>query len=87
MTYCVSDDFVRDRNKGSVNIVKEWIKHSGYDRTRPLRAEIGSASDKGSLKCFTEEGCIPATAENMQVVYRVFDGGHRHAACVELQGR
>ena len=58
MTYCVSDDFVRDRNKGSVNIVKEWIKHSGYDRTRPLRAEIGSARDKGSLKCFTEEGCI-----------------------------
>jgi hypothetical protein len=86
VTHCVCDDFVRPRNKESVNIVKGWIQHSGYDLTKPLRADMGLAR-AGGLDFFTEEGCIPATAENIEVMFRVFDGCHRLAACLELQGR
>jgi hypothetical protein len=86
VNYCASDDFVRGRNKEGVEKVVGWIKHSGYDLTRPLRAEMGLASE-GNLQLFKEEGCIPATASDIVVMFRVFDGAHRLAACRQLQGR
>lgn len=86
MKYCVCDSFVRGRNKEGVNTVKGWIKRAGYDLTKPLRADLGSAMN-GGLEFFNEEGCIPATAEDIKVMFRVFDGGHRLAACRELQGK
>lgn len=86
MKYCVSDDFVRDRNQEGIDVVKGWILNSGFDLTKPLRAELGQASPD-NLQYFTEEGCIPATAKDIKVMIRVFDGGHRLAACLQLQGR
>ena len=50
VNYCVSDDFVRNRSKQGIEKVTAWIKRSGYDRTRPLRAEVALAA--GSVDFF-----------------------------------
>jgi hypothetical protein len=82
--FCVADNFIRERCEESVDKVAGWIRHSGYDLTKPLRVEIGIAA--GSLAFFAEDGCIPATAPGIEVGFRVVDGAHRLRACLQLQG-
>ena len=47
--------------------------------------EMGLARD--SVEFFREEGCIPATAEDVETMFRVVDGAHRLRACLKLQGK
>jgi hypothetical protein len=47
--------------------------------------EMGLARD--SVEFFREEGCIPATAADIETVFRVVDGAHRLGACLKLQGK
>ena len=85
MRYCVADNFIRERSAEGVDKVVSWIKHSGFDRTKALRVEMGVARE--SIEFFREEGCIPATAEDVETVFRVVDGAHRLGACLKLQGK
>ena len=88
VNYCASDDFVRNRNQTNMERVAVWIKRSGYDNTKPLRAEVGLAQE--SVNFFNEPNCIPVAEEagvEIKVMCRVFDGGHRLGACRHLRGR
>lgn len=83
--YCVADNFIRERSAEGVDKVVSWIKHSGFDNTKALRVEMGKASE--SQEFFREDGCIPATADGVETVFRVVDGAHRLGACLKLQGK
>ena len=87
MQFCAADDFVRNRNVTNMQRVVRWIQRSGYDLTKPLRAEVGLAQE--SKDFFIEENCISVgdAGEDIEVMFRVFDGGHRLGACRFLRGR
>jgi hypothetical protein len=88
VNFCAADNFVRARNATNLEKVTTWIQLSGYDHTKPLRAEVGCAKD--SLIFFSDEHCIPVAEEveeEIEQMFRVFDGAHRLGACRKLQGR
>jgi hypothetical protein len=73
--FCAADDFVRNRNLTNMERVVTWIQRSGYDLTKPLRAEVGLAQE--SKVFFTEENCIPVgdAGEDIEVMFcRVLRG-------------